>query len=501
MKLSKIRRSRDRWKSKAMQRGAMIRMLRKVTRQQQRQLALISATMDETRRMKGESDPLTHHSTLTVLDQRDPQIHRRTLCVLMVIVGIVSFRSVPRILGVFLPFLMADLPLPHFTSVIHWTLRVGVAIFQQVASIRQAWIAILDCSIDVGTRKALVVLRVPLAALQNKSTALGLQDCQCIGLEVSHQWNGKLVSASLDKIFQRAGYPLAIIKDGGTDLHKGVELLQGKRPEHKIQVIEDIGHYTGNAIKAAFASTKPFARFLKIVSTGAARIRQTRLAWLRPPKIRSKGRFLAITAVAQWANKMLTFLARSGRAKDGSDLNAARKAFNGLTQLRPFLTQFCHICRLSEDLQKLMKTRGLNQSTYFEATHIIDQLPAKSIVKTRLSAWLEKHLRLHQALGIGDLRIPVSSDIIESLFGKFKTIIQRNPLCELNRLIYIIPLLCGNYTAVDIDRALNNCSHKEMLEYIEQTVPQTLRQLRNQESAKHSNMVPKSGIILNHESG
>jgi len=46
---------------------------------------------------------------------------------------------------------------------------------------------------------------------------------------------------------------------------------------------------------------------------------------------------------------------------------------------------------------------------------------------------------------MGDIPLLVSSDVIESLFGKFKTIIQRNPQAELNRLIYIIPLLCGTH--------------------------------------------------------
>ena len=57
--------------------------------------------------------------------------------------------------------------IPHFTSVIHWILRVGIAIFNQVSTITEPWVAIIDCSIDIGTRKALVVLRVPLSALQN----------------------------------------------------------------------------------------------------------------------------------------------------------------------------------------------------------------------------------------------------------------------------------------------------------------------------------------------
>jgi hypothetical protein len=92
-------------------------------------------------------------------------IELKTLCVLIVICGIVSFRSVPRILQVFQPLLWAIVRIPHFTSVIHWTLRVGIAIFNQVSTIGEPWAAIIDCSIDIGTRKALVVLYGLMACL------------------------------------------------------------------------------------------------------------------------------------------------------------------------------------------------------------------------------------------------------------------------------------------------------------------------------------------------
>ena len=67
-------------------------------------------------------------------------------------------------------------------------------------------------------------------------------------------------------------------------------------------------------------------------------------------------------------------------------------------------------------------------------------------LRTGLSAWLDKHLRIFRSLDIADSSLLVSSDPIESLFGKFKTIVQRNPHAELNRLLFVIPLLCGHHS-------------------------------------------------------
>jgi len=499
MRMSKILDSRDDWREKAKHRGSEIRDFRKISSLHKKRIAhdkqKIHRLENEISRLRGA---LTDHG-LPV--EGGAVIHHRTLCVLIVVCGIVPFRSGPRILQIFQPLLRGKVRIPHFTSVINWTLRVGIAIFKQISTISEPWVAIIDCSIDIGTRKALVVLRVALSALQNKQGAIGPQDCECIGLEVSHKWNGQLVSDALTGIFEKTGIPSTIIKDGGTDLNKGVELFCAQRPEQKIYTVDDVGHFAANALKALFAKSKSFIKFLEITSSAAARIRQTNLAWLLPPKIRNKGRFQGITALANWAQQVLDLIGGKGKAKDNSDLSKARKAFTGLAKLRLFLNNFCHTCAVTELFLELMKTAGLNETTYIAAKDILAKLSDRSLARIRLSIWLEKHIDIHRALAIGQLPLLVSSDAIESLFGKFKTIIQRNPQAELNRLIYVIPLLCGHLSYGDIDLALERCTHTEMIQQIKQTVPPTLRQHRRQEFKRYSISGPKSGIFQRLDAG
>ena len=301
----------------------------------------------------------------------------RTLYVLIVVRGIVSFRSVPRILQVLQPLLRATVRIPHFTSVIHWTLRVGIAIFNPVSTIAEPWVAITGCSIDIGTRRALLVLRVRLSAPQNKQGAIGPLDCECIGLKISHTWNGPLVSAAL-----------------------------------------------ANALKALFAASRSFIAFLKTTSQVAAKIRQTHLAWLLPSKLRSKGRFQGITVVAKWTCKILDLIGGKGKAEDNPAIGKARETFAGLAKLRPFLNRFCHACSITELFLELMKTRALNETKYSEANDALAKLPERSLVRKRLSNWFEKHIRIHRALAIGHLPLLESTDAIESLFGIFKTVVR-----------------------------------------------------------------------------
>jgi hypothetical protein len=59
----------------------------------------------------------------------------RVLCIQLLIVGVISFRSVPRILKIIGNSIGLNHTPPHFTSVINWSLRAGIGIFKKSQSI------------------------------------------------------------------------------------------------------------------------------------------------------------------------------------------------------------------------------------------------------------------------------------------------------------------------------------------------------------------------------
>lgn len=138
-----------------------------------------------------------------------------------------------------------------------------------------------------------MVLRVTIEALSQRGCAIGLKDGECIGVKVSEKVNGETISLELEEIFTQAGRPDAIIKDGDYSLQKGVRLWS-KKQDAAVPVIEDIGHVMASALKAPFEKTRGYKRFTTLTSQGAKCLRQTELAFLIPPKLRSKGRFQSI---------------------------------------------------------------------------------------------------------------------------------------------------------------------------------------------------------------
>lgn len=402
----------------------------------------------------------------------------RALCILLVLQAVVSFRSIPRILQLFKeksynPFGWV----PHFTSVINWTLRLGLGMLKKVAPIYKPWLAIIDHSIDIGTKKVLVVLRVRLDTLSKRNRAVCLEDCECIGLKIAEKVNGESIALDLEEIFKNAGMPEAIVKDCDRTLHKGVRLYSDKQDTVPL-VIDDIGHVIAAALKAQFEKTDDFKSFTALVSKGAKSLRQTELAFLVPPKLRSKGRFQRIGKLGEWADKILGILDDiTEYDKQEKDLHEKlNKALPDFAQSSGFIKDFATTVQVTAQIMKILKNKGLDEAGHEQSQKILKPLSSNSKVKRRLKDWLQQHLDIKKH--IATVPLLVSSDIIESLFGNFKHIIERSPQADMNRTTLLIPALCGNFDEGEIAQALHQANHEDLKAWEQENIPYTLRKKR-----------------------
>lgn len=401
------------------------------------------------------------------------------LLIFLVIEGVISYRSSTRVLKIFQERSTLDIQwIPHFTSVINWTCRVGKGLLSQVTKINEPWIAIADHSIDIGIKQVFVVLRVKRDIFLQREGAIGLNDCECIGIKVSSKVTGESVSKDLEDFFEKAGEPIAIIKDGGSVLNSGVKIYK-KRHNSNIETIDDITHVVANGLKKQFEKTKSYKCYMKMLRDGATKLRQTDLAFLIPPKLRNKGRFQAISKLNSWAKKLIDkkIFSKRGRAKKGSLLRRLRVAFPNFKSLEPFIKNFIKTTDTTNKIMKLLKNHGLNLTTYNQSSELLKKLPKNSKIRKTVRIWLEKHIKIQKEFD--SYPLPISSDIIESLFGKFKYILERSPQSDMNRATLLIPLICGNLDEQRILFALENTKHKELKEWEEENIPYTVRKKRS----------------------
>ncbi len=117
------------------------------------------------------------------------------------------------------------------TTVQNFILRIGLYLLQRDTLFRHDWIWIIDHSYSVGTTKVFLVLGIRLTDFRQLRRPLQHHDLEVLMLLPVEQSNGDIVHRQLSDLAIRVGIPLAILSDRGSDLHKGVALLQQDQPD------------------------------------------------------------------------------------------------------------------------------------------------------------------------------------------------------------------------------------------------------------------------------
>jgi hypothetical protein len=472
MTLARMQRSRDGWRKKAIHRG---RRLKERNRQLKKWKGRTASA--EARAAAAESklaeERLRAASTPVVVNV---QVNIQVVAVLFFIFGVVSCRAVSRLLKLIRQVWQVPLPrIPHHSSVVNWVCRAGLGLLSSVASWEsRPWVAIIDTSISYAQQKLLVVLRAPLDHFVRNARALALGDVECIGIEIREVWNGESVCQALTRIFAAAGSPAAIIKDGGGDIGSGTKAWCNSQ-SIRVAVVRDIGHVIANELKRVYTRNPVLARFLTLVDKIRHHLCQTELASLRPPRLRTKGRFQSISRVAEWAQAIILFVGGRGRVDEGSTVGRCRKIFAGLSKMRWLIERMARDCIALNQLMELLKNRGLNQETYAKAKTILLTLPDRKGVRKRLLRWLDEHIRIQCLLGIGQMPLIVSTDVIESLMGLIKMIIERTPVPEFGRMALAVPLLCGVQSESTITQSLAKCPQITLKKFLQGNINNTIR--------------------------
>ena len=241
--LSKMRQSRDQWKSKAKTRGQGQRDRRKADARLQARYDQVSETLQATQARVRQLE-----AQLQGLVTR-PKVEVVHLALQLFLEARISFRAVSRVLTLLAGALgMAKAPCPQ--TIIHWVIRLAsvrmdsartcLGLPLEAAPFTNSLIWIIDISIGLGCGKILTVLALDAHHHQLASGAPTLHHVRCIGVAVAVSWNGDTIADFLKRLIAVMGRPAAYLKDGGSDLHRAAAVLaeQGMGSP----CIDDISH-------------------------------------------------------------------------------------------------------------------------------------------------------------------------------------------------------------------------------------------------------------------
>lgn len=343
---------------------------------------------------------------------------------------------------------------PSFWTIRLWVLRVGLYELARAKVHADDWVLIVDATVAVGQHKAVVVLGVPLWQMEQRGFNLGHQDVVSLAIRIVTSCNGAVVQEALAAATQAVGVPSLIVSDGGSEVKKGVSLFQAEHPE--VVWNYDLSHRFALLLEKELGAQAWWAQFM--TQTGQCRQECQQTAWshLQPPALRVKARWLNVKPVVTWALKVIGYGQRH-RLRDGP----FARLFGWLEAYEKPLQEALQMITLLEETSRLIKHEGLNRRQVRRCDQKIRQL--KTTGRVRCLGYLVMGFLWEQvaALKSGQTFLDCS-DVLESLFGKFKALVERSPLRAITESVLLLAALTSSRTEAVIREAMETVSAAEV---------------------------------------
>ncbi len=303
------------------------------------------------------------------------------------------------------------------------------------------------------------------------------------------------------------GKPLQIISDHGSDIKKGIELYITENPQ--IIYTYDFTHQIALWLKQDLSSNQKFQEFVTQCNLTYSQIQQTELYFLIPTSQRSKARYHNIDILVKWSLNVLQYWSKQDfslistkfiidretlfilREKldktclgklaktlgtETSDLSSfyqvitdiigqeqCQKKGKIISQAaeigrRKFLEKLGWLLNYEKELQiyaeilkvfalakKQFLQQGLHQKSQQDWLKLTNEFPDSSWIRSSQE-------KVTQYLAIEGQKVPenqtllATSDIIESIFGKYKIFSDSSNCSEINEMILTLLLCTTEFT-------------------------------------------------------
>lgn len=450
--LCKVTHSRNQWKAKAKQRSDHNRYLRK-------QLARVKAERAQAKQgLKATQRRLRQLESHAQAVAARPKVDVVWLSLRLFLEVRISFRAVCRVLSLLAPALgITKAPCPQ--TVINWVMRLSIVRIESARGLRglplsqapfsNGLIWMIDLSIGLGSGKIVAILALDAHHHHLVNGAPSLHHVHCIAVSVADSWTGEALAEMLKRLIAQLGRPAAYLKDGGSELQKAADLLEPQGLASPC--IDDISHAAANMLKHYYQHHPAFERFLSACGRVSGQLKQTLLACLAPPTVRTKARFMHVHRLFSWADRLLK-LSPAGGAKAGSILARLRACLDELPGCKDLIKRFRADAQGLLECQEILKTKGLSHDTLAQCQPLICEIPS-ALVRQEFEAYLEYQLATAKTVGLDQVGLPISSDAIESLFG----VAKRHGVGQTQdaaRIALRLPALCGAPTREEAEQVL-----------------------------------------------
>lgn len=395
------------------------------------------------------------------------------VCRRLVVQAGVAMRAVPRVLMILCRKLDAMTVIPAASSVRWWLQRLGLYALREPLPRADDWVFLIDHSVQIGTVKVCVILGIRLCDVPYPRRALRFEDMHVIAVIPVEQSTGEIVDGQLEQAALRTGIPRQIVSDGGADVKKGAALFAGRHPQ--TTVTYDAAHHGAIVLKRRFENDPQWSRYIARLSQVKSCIRQTSDAFLASPSLRPKARYMNIESLLKWSRRILELLDRD--ACGGGASERAESRYGWLRDERASIEKWSRWEATVHASVSYVRTRGLSADSQLGLREHLAELPSELFDET-LATELGTFVGESSVAAGADECLVGSTEVLESLFGKWKTLERQESQSGITGLVLGLGALLGAWPRSRIRAALEATPVKHVVGWCHENLPSSVQSQR-----------------------
>jgi len=362
-----------------------------------------------------------------------------------------------------------------YYSVRLWLLRLGLYQLNRPKEQAGDWIWILDHTMQLGERKCLIIVGLRQAAWDAGDRCLRHEDVELIDLQPVTESTGEVVYRQMEAATTKTGVPRAIVSDDGRDLHRGMALFREAHPT--TAWMYDIKHKTACLLKHALENDASWQEFVGEVNRFKQRVSVTPLACLLPPQQRGKARYMSVDVLVDWAEKYLPLLDRPDvLAQVNLDAAVVEEKLGWLREYFPQIRRWREMLDVIETTEHYVRHQGIHRKA---AEELADLLPKPRSEPTRsLRERLLEFVQDQAQQARKGERLLGSSEVLESIIGKFKCVAGERGQHGLTGMVLSIGALVEHVTVGAVQAALAEVPNQDVWNWCQTHLGTTLQGLR-----------------------
>ena len=389
-----------------------------------------------------------------------------------------------------------DVSAASYYSVRLWLMRLGLYQLSRTKVRAEDWMWIVDHTMQLGERKCLIVVGIRQSAWNAQQRVLGHEDVELIDLVPVTESNGKVVYRQLKTAAATTGVPRAIISDAGSDIHAGVERFRQAHPA--TAWLYDIKHKTACLLKHAMERDVSWPELVEKAHRFKQQVSLGPLAALAPPQQRSKARWMNLDVLVDWARESLLALDHpKAMRKAGLDVRHMEEKLGWLRKFTSPVQRWGEMLAVIGAAEHYVRHEGIHAEAAKDLAGLLPKstIPAVQRLRKQLLEFVQEQ---GQQARDGE-RLLGSSEVLESIIGKFKHIAGEGGRHGLTGMALSIGALVGKLAVATVQAAMTEVTTHEVWDWCRSHLGATVQSVRQRvRQALHPEQKQK---ILRLESG